>query len=117
MKKKRLIPLVIVVILILAGMIYMRFQSAHTFTLSDEYKSEGVKSEQIQPVYGTVRVSDDTDTDVTFTDIESGKTYMIGYITNGMSEKIKLEKGKWYTVKARGNITLKPVNVRISESS
>ena len=36
--------------------------------------------------------------DVVFTDIETGEKYVIEYITSGVSEKIKLEKGKWYTV-------------------
>lgn len=36
-----------------------------------------------------------------------------GYLTSGMSEKIKLKKGKWYTVEGAGNITLSPVNVRV----
>lgn len=115
MKKKWLIPLVIVAILILAGLICAGFQNAHTFTLSNGGSIEGVKTEQIQPVSGTVRVSGDTDTDVTFTDIESGETCLTGYITKGMSEKVKLKKGKWYTVKARGNITVKAVNVRIAD--
>lgn len=50
--------------------------------------------EQIQPVFGVVRVSGDCDTDVVFTDVETGKTYTIGYITSGVSEKNKVTKGK-----------------------
>ena len=69
--------------------------------------------EQIQPVFGVVRVSGDCDTDVVFTDVETGKTYTIGYITSGVSEKIKLEKGKWYTVAGGGNLVISPVNVRV----
>ena len=49
------------------------------FTLSG---GEIVKSEQIQPVGGKVKVTGTADTDVVFTDIESGETYVIGYITS-----------------------------------
>ena len=90
---------------------YFGIQKKHTFTLSN---GNGImKSEQIQPVFGTVRVSGDSDTDVIFTDIETGRQYVVGYITHGVTENIKLEKGKWYTVEGRGNIKLRPVNVRI----
>ena len=54
-----------------------------------------------------------SDTDVIFTDIETGETYTVGYITSGVSEKIQLQKGKWYTVEGAGNITVSPVNIRI----
>ena len=57
--------------------------------------------------------SGDCDTAVIFTDIETGETYTVGYITSGVSEKIKLQKGKWYTVEGAGNITVSPVNIRI----
>ena len=72
-----------------------------------------IKSEQIQPLFGTVTVSGDCDTDVVFTDVETGEKYVIGYITSGVSEKIKLEKGKWYTVAGGGNLVISPVNVRV----
>lgn len=72
-----------------------------------------MKSEQIQPMFGTVKVSGDCDTDVVFTDIETGEEYVIDFITSGMSGKIKLQKGKWYTVEGRGNLTVSPVNVRV----
>ena len=45
--------------------------------------------------------------------IESRKQYTIGYITHGMSETIQLEKGKWYSVEGAGELTIRPVNVRI----
>lgn len=44
---------------------------------------------------------------------ETGKQYIIGYITHGMTEKIKLEKNKWYKVEGEGNLTMSPVNVRV----
>ena len=58
-------------------MIYINIQRNHTFTLSDD---EGtIKTEQIQPLWGTVKVSGDCDTDVVFTDVETGEKYKIGY--------------------------------------
>lgn len=45
--------------------------------------------------------------------IDSAKQYIIGYITHGMTEKIKLEKNKWYKVEGEGNLTMSPVNVRV----
>lgn len=96
----------------LAGLlVYSAIQRKHTFTLSNE--DGGVKAEQIQPVFGTVKVSGDMDTDVVFTDVETGEKYTIGYITHGMTEKIKLERGKWYSVAGGGNLTVKPINVRV----
>ena len=86
-------------------------QRNHTFTLSDD---EGtIKTEQIQPLWGTVKVSGDCDTEVVFTDVETGEKYRIGYITQGVTERIKLERGKWYKVVGRGNLTLNPVNIRV----
>ena len=92
-------------------MIYINIQRSHTFTLSDD---EGtIKTEQIQPLWGTVKVSGDCDTDVVFTDVETGEKYKIGYITQGVTERIKLERGKWYKVVGRGNLTLNSVNIRV----
>ena len=110
MKAKRIILCVAVVFL--AGiLIYSAMQRKHTFTLSNG--EGGVKAEQIQPLFGTVKVSGDKDTDVVFTDVETGEQYTIGYITQGMTEKINLEMGKWYRVEGGGNLTVKPVNVRV----
>lgn len=72
-----------------------------------------MKNEQIQPIRGSVKVTGNTDTDVVFTDIESGETYVIGYITSGAGDTIKLKLGKWYRVEGAGELTLRPVNVRI----
>ena len=105
MKAKRIILCVAVVFL--AGILaYSAIQRKHNFTLSNE--DGGVKAEQIQPLFGTVRVSGDSDTDV-----ETGEKYTIGYITHGMTEKIKLERGRWYSVAGSGNLTVKPINVRV----
>ena len=88
-----------------------RIQRSHTFTLSND---EGtIKTEQIQPLWGTVKVSGDCDTEVVFTDVETGEKYRIGYITQGVTERIKLERGKWYKVAGGGNLTLNPVNIRV----
>ena len=92
--------------------IWIRFgiQKTHTFTLSDK---EGTsKAEQIQPVWGTVKVCGDWDTAVIFTDVETGEQYIIGYITHGITERIQLERGKWYSVAGAGNLTMTPVKVR-----
>lgn len=110
MKRKWLIPSIVAMFAI-AILFYNNMQKAHTFTLADrEYP---IKSAQVQPLFGTVKVSGDCDTDIIFTDIETGEEYVIGYITSGMSERIKLQKGKWYTVAGGGNLTLGSVNVRI----
>lgn len=113
MIKKRLkralgvaIPLAILII----GISYNSYVKMHTFTLSDD---EIMKNEQIQPIRGSVKVTGNTDTDVVFTDIESGETYVIGYITSGAGDTIKLKRGKWYRVEGAGELTLRPVNVRI----
>ena len=89
---------------------YIVVQKNYTFTLADVGI---VKAEQIQPIFQTVKVRGNCDTDVVFTDVETGKKFKIGYITAGLTEKIKLQKNKWYTVSAGGKITLNPVNVRI----
>ena len=113
MIKKRLkralgvaVPLAILVI----GISYNSYVKIHTFTLSG---NETMKNEQIQPISGSVKVTGNADTDVVFTDIESGETYVIGYITPGAGDTIKLKRGKWYRVEGAGELTLRPVNVRI----
>ncbi len=113
MDKKRLkralgvaIPLAVIII----GISYNSYIKMHTFTLSG---GEIVKCEQIQPVGGKVKVTGTADTDVVFTDIESGETYVIGYITSRVGDTIKLERGKWYRVEGIGELTVSPVNVRI----
>ena len=110
MKKKHLLLFVIVILLIGLG-VYFHIQSKHTFTLSN---GEGAtKSEEIQPLVGMIKVRGDRDTNVVFKDVETGEEYLIGYITHGITETIKLEKGKWYTVAGAGNLVIGPVNVRI----
>ena len=111
MNRKRWLILSAIAIFVVAAFFYTNFEKKHTFALIND---EGIiKSEQIQPLFGTVKVSGDHDTDVVFTDIETGEKYVVGYITSGVSEKIKLEKGKWYTVAGIGNLVISPVNVRI----
>ena len=109
MKKKRVIMCLFLVVIILI-VVWLVFQNKHTYTLSGD---SVVKSEQIQPVTGTVKVTGSVDTDVIFTDVESGETYTIGYITPGMGDTIQLERGKWYRVEGAGTLTMKPVNIRI----
>ncbi|MDE8705357.1 hypothetical protein PZH31_06595 [[Ruminococcus] torques] len=79
----------------------------------EQRERNGYKNELIQPINNKIKVSGNADTDVIFTDIESRKQYTIGYITHGMSETIQLEKGKWYSVEGAGELTIRPVNVRI----
>ncbi len=110
MKKRRLI-LWTAVILTAAVFFYVSIQRRYTFTLAGGDRM--IKSEQIQPLFGAVKVSGDCDTDVIFTDTETGEKYEIGYITSGVSGKIQLEKGRWYTVDGEGNLTIGPVHVRI----
>lgn len=109
MKRKWLISC-IAAIFIIGMLFYNHTQKPHTFTLADN--GNPIKSEQIQPLSDTVKVSSDRDTDVVFTDIETGEEHVIGYITSGMSETIKLQSGKWYTVAGGGNLTVGPANVR-----
>ena len=111
MKTKRV---VLCTAILLSALIVMGLwvQKAHTVTLASGESTE--KAEQIRPLWATVTVSGDCDTDVIFTDVETGKRYIVGYITHGVSEKIRLEKGKWYTVKGAGNLTLCPVMVRVA---
>ena len=70
------IPLAILVI----GISYNSYVKMHTFTLSGDDK---MKSEQIQPVDGKVKVTGTTDTEVVFTDIESGEKYSLQGTTQG----------------------------------
>ena len=107
---KRALGGAILLAILLTGISYNGYVKTHTFTLSG---SERVKSEEIQPVSGSVKITSTADTDVVFTDIESGETYVIGYITAGVGETIKLERGKWYRVEGIGELTVRPVNVRI----
>ena len=98
--------------LLLLGSIlsWTAFQRTHTFTLSG---SEEKKNEQIQPLFQTVKVSGDCDTDVVFTDTETGEEYLIGYITHGVSQTIQLPADRWYTVEGAGNLRVGLVKVRI----
>lgn len=111
MKGKRLIlPLAILAAAALA--LYFWLHLAHTVTLTSR-EGTGLKEKEIQPLIGTVQVTGNRDTDVVFTDVETGKTYTISYLTSGAPEKIRLERGKWYRVEGAGSLTVKPVNVRI----
>ena len=114
-KRRILVILIVLVVLILIGYSYSGFKKSHTFTLSDEVTaSSNLKSEEIQPILGNVRVWGTQDTDVWLTDVEDQEVrYQIGYITPGMSATIKLERGRWYIVHGAGEITVQMVNVRI----
>lgn len=107
---KRMVGAAIPIALIISCISYNGYIKTHTFTLSGEGV---VKSEQIQPINGNVKVSGNVDTNVVFTDVESGEKYTIGYITHGVPETIHLQRGKWYSVEGTGKLTIRPVNVRI----
>ena len=110
---KRAHAFIILAVMVLSFVFY--FRAVHTFRLSDEPTADSyLKSQQIQPILGTIEVWSTVDTDVWFTDVEDpGKRFQIGYITPGMKETIKLEKGKWYIVHGAGDITVRMVNVRV----
>lgn len=99
---KKIILLVLIVGSIL---FYKNFENSNTITISG--------SEEIQPILSTIKVSGDSDTSVVFIDVKTGEEYVVGYITHGVTEKIKLKKGSWYKVEGKGKITLYPVKVRI----
>ena len=113
-KWKRVLSIVVPFAIIVGGISYNSYIRIHTIKLSG---NERVKSEQIQPTFGKVKVNSTVDTNVIFTDIETEETYEIGYITSGVSESIQLESGKWYKVEGNGDLTIRPVNVRISDFS
>ena len=97
---------IILLVLIVGGILfYKNFENSNTITISG--------SEEIQPILSTIKVSGDSDTSVVFTDVETNKQYVVGYITHGVTEKIKLKKGSWYKVEGKGKITLYPVIVRV----
>ena len=110
---KKIVKLLISAVIILAlliGGVYAFNISTTKLTLSGEGMT---KSEEIQPIRNQVKVWGTEDTNVIFTDIETGVKYEIGYITPGMKGTIKLEKGKWYSVEGKGELTVGPVNARI----
>lgn len=114
MIKKRFAAIILIAF-IATCCLFAQYRKAHTFTLTDEPTADSyLKSEQIQPIFGTVKVWGTQDTDVWFTDVEDPENrFQIGYITSGMSGTIKLEKDKWYIVHGAGDITIQMVNIRI----
>ena len=108
-KMKKWMPVIVAIVIIVIGVTsFYQYRTAHTFTLTD------LEAEEIQSVLGSVRVSGSQDTDVWFIDVENPESkFQIGYITPGMSETIKLERGKWYRIEGAGDITVTMVNVRI----
>ena len=96
---------IILLVLIVGGILfYGNFKNSNTITISG--------TEEIQPILNTVKVSGDSDTSVVFTDVNTNEQYVAGYITHGVTEKIKLKKGSWYNVEGKGKITLYPVIVK-----
>ena len=105
-KRKNMVIRFVTVFLFLL-LAWLWFEKSHTHYLSD-VRDAWIKSEQIQPITGSVTVSGTVDTDVVFTEVVSGERYKIDYITPGMSEKIRLERGKWYQVAGGGTLTVGP---------
>ena len=106
----RIIIRAFVIAALAVGGFFFGYVRAHSYTLSGE---ETVKSEQIQPIFETVKVTGTQDTEVVFTDVATGEQFKIGYITPGMGGSIKLERGKWYRVEGAGKLTVWPVKLRI----
>lgn len=109
-RMKRALVGVIPLVALIIGIGYNSYVRSHTFTITSDNK---VKNEQIQALAGRVKVSSTEDTDVVFTDVETGETFIIDYMTSGTSDTIQLERGKWYQVEGDGELTMSPVNVRI----
>ena len=89
MKTKR-VGLCVIAVFLIVVLIYSGIQKKHTVTLLNN-DEDRIKTEQIQPLWEIVKVSGDRDTDVVFTDVETGKQYTIGYITHGITEKSNLK--------------------------
>lgn len=113
MKNRKLKYIIILFLVFIFGyMFYSTQVRKHTFILNSQ-EGTNIKSTEISPVFSNIKVSSEEDTDLIFTDVKTGKTFTIGYLTPGMVEKIQLEKAHWYKVEARGNIKVYPVNIRI----
>ena len=95
---KRVVGIAMPLAIIIVGISYNSYVRVHTFTLSGN---------------GRVKVNGTVDTEVRFTDVETGRTYEIDYITSGVSETLQLERGKWYEVEGAGELIVRPVNIRI----
>ena len=106
----RIVIIALIIAVVAIGAFCFGYVRAHSYTLSGEGT---LKSEQIQPIFETVKVTGTEDTEVVFTDVATGKEYKIGYITSGMGGSIKLERGKWYRVEGAGKLTIWPVKLRI----
>ena len=111
MKPKRILAC-IALVFVIACIAAVGVLRAHTFTLATE-DGTAVKTEEIRPLVGKVRVSGDRDTSVVFTDVETGETRTVGYITQGVTETVRLQTGHWHTVEGAGDLTVGPVEVRV----
>ena len=88
------------------------FQSACTHTLTDKENTR-VKAEELQPLWGSLTVKSSAETSVTFTDTETGDTFVLEYVTPGMPEKLRLARGRWYTVESGASVTVRPAVIRV----
>lgn len=113
MKNKKSKYILILLIIFIFGYIFYSAQAKkHTVTLNSQ-EGTNIKSSEISPIFSNIKVLSEEDTDVIFIDVKTENTFTIEYLTPGMVEKIKLENGHWYKVKANGNIKVYPVNARI----
>ena len=112
---KRISIIVVVAGMTLSG-IWQLLRTEYTFTLTENtFADSNLKTEQIQPITGRITVSGTHDTDVTFTDVETGEQYYIGYITHGLSTSTALKKGRWYHVHGAGDLTIYMIRIRNEE--
>lgn len=107
--------LCVATVLTVAAFSYKYWKEKHTLVYLES--ENALHPVQIKPLFGPVKVSCDCDTDVVFTDVETGESYVIGYITSGVSEGISLEKDKWYTVVGKGRLEISQVDVMISHTT
>lgn len=115
-RRRCLLPLAALLLVAALAAGALQFRAAHTFRLADEPADAYVKSEQIRPVFGWVKVWGTQDTDVWFIDAEDpSRRFQIGYLTPGMPQTIQLERGRWYDVQGAGKLTVSPVEVRITD--
>ena len=68
--KRKWIVSCLIVIFVAVIIIYASIQKKHTFTLAANDRNS-FKSEQIQPLFGMIKVNSDCDTSVVFTDVEA----------------------------------------------
>lgn len=113
MKRKSSKILLIILLLGLLGFVYYKIQAEKYTIYLNPSGPKGEISSEISPKQSPIRVEADSDTNVIFTDVETGQIYEIGYLTSGITEKINLEKDHWYKVEAQAGIRIYGAVARI----